>query len=541
MSTYSRRMSLRESFMEVLAKKSVTKTRSDKLKGLYLFRATVRLVLRMIDWFKEIPTDEEIKDEIALNIEKLQEKKVEKKSLTLEDRSILSTSIENRTLTEKIYLFDLFNKFHVFKKYPNHLRKRLADICIYQYLQPGRVIIKQNREAENLYFIINGECSVSRKVTDRWTGEVQKIDMGTLMPGDIFGEIALLHKIPRTATVVSKTTVDLILIPREDFDIILRNTLVSEWDVLQDALVHFNYFKSWDEETIRECCILSRMKDFEPDEVLLGDGKGMINYVHFVMDGECCLIEHMLVREQFLVNDVQYELYDPEDIAENEKRKTSSVKSERRRSSVKITEENLEELEYEYEATRGAGSKVSHHESVDYSQYLSKAIDRHTDFERASIITTTLLDVINEWHNITDVAEMLMREPSSISQQCYPTDVRTIFMQICTYTRGACFGLGENMLNRRIVTTTPVRCFLVPRYWLNKYNRANIWERVKFFMDSKFPSKKELFKKFVENRRWLRYKENLVDTIGKRGRRIRSNVTVHDVPYSIRIINDVGM
>lgn len=40
-----------------------------------------------------------------------------------------------------------------------------------------------------------------------------------------------------------------------------------------------------------------------------------------------------------------------------------------------------------------------------------------------------------------------MREPSSISQQRYPIDVRTIFMQICTFSRGACFGLGNILLN----------------------------------------------------------------------------------------------
>lgn len=54
---------------------------------------------------------------------------------------------------------------------------------------------------------------------------------------------------------------------------------------------------------------------------------------------------------------------------------------------------------------------------------------------------------MNEWQKITDVAEMLMREPSSTSQQRYPTDVRTIFMQICTFNRGACFGLGNILLN----------------------------------------------------------------------------------------------
>lgn len=41
---------------------------------------------------------------------------------------------------------------------------------------------------------------------------------------------------------------------------------------------------------------------------------------------------------------------------------------------------------------------------------------------------------------------MLMREPSVTSQLRYPNDVRTIFMQVCTFSRGACFGLGERQM-----------------------------------------------------------------------------------------------
>lgn len=138
------------------------------------------------------------------------------------------------------------------------------------------------------------------------------------------------------------------------------------------------------------------------------------------------------------------------------------------------------------------------------------------------------------------------------------------------------FNSGEDMYNRRIVSVTPVRCFLIPRYFLNKHNRANIWERVKLFIESKYPSKEKLFKEFVRNRRlvtvsnrisrvtvqtavvlllgsrrsfvsvilffrWLEYKRNLIDDINKRGRRIHSNVTIHDVPYAIRIVNDFGV
>lgn len=59
----------------------------------------------------------------------------------------------------------------------------------------------------------------------------------------------------------------MILIPQNEFDDIVRPFLQKEWDLLRDALINFNYFKSWDEKTIRECCILSKIRDYQIDEV----------------------------------------------------------------------------------------------------------------------------------------------------------------------------------------------------------------------------------------------------------------------------------
>nr|XP_012229236.1 PREDICTED: uncharacterized protein LOC105676146 isoform X2 [Linepithema humile] len=385
-----------------------------------------------MEWITEEPITEEISDDVTINIKMAYQKhKIEKKLLTLEDRSKLLVKPYERSPSDKAYIYDLIRKLHAFTKHSEDLRKNLAAVCIYQYLPVDRVIVRQGHRADNLYFIANGEVGLSKIAIDELTGDEKIIDMGIMQSGDMFGEVALLHRIRRTSTVVTKTSVDLLLINQDDFDRILRNSLTKQWDVLRDALVHFNYFKLWDEETVRECCILSKLKDFKPNE------------------------------------------------------------------------------------------------------------RQYTEVDRSSIVTTTLLDVVKGWHEITDVAAILLREPSVTSQLRYPSDVHTIFMQICIFSRGACFGLGEKMLHRRIVAMTPVRCFLIPRYWLLEHNRANIWGRVKLFIDSKYPTKKQLFDAFLLNRKWMTYKQNLVkDVIVRRGR-FRNNTTIHDVPYSIRITDEI--
>ncbi|XP_011698331.1 PREDICTED: uncharacterized protein LOC105456180 isoform X2 [Wasmannia auropunctata] len=463
-----------------------------------------------MEWITEKPIVEEISDDVTINIRMTQERKVEKKLLTLKDRSILLVKPIERSSEDKAYIYDLITKFRGFMKHPEQLRKNLAAVCFYQYLSAGRGIVRQGRKAENLYFIMNGEVSLSKVAIDELTGEEKVVDMGTMQPGDMFGEIALLHRIPRTATIVTNTPVDLLLISQNDFDNVLRGSLTKKWDVLRDALVHFNYFKLWDEETVRECCILSKLKDFKPNEVLLGDGRGMVNYVYFILNGKCRLIEHMLVRER-PYDGMQYQLYDSE---------TYGPQKQPGRASRKIVKSDMLE-------------------SNQLDKSISKSVEPEDEVDRVSIVTTTLFDVVKGWHEITDIAAILMREPSVTSELNYPSDVRTIFMQICTFSRGACFGIGEKMLHRRIVAITPVRCFLVPRYWLLEHNRANIWGRVKLFMDLKYPTRKQLFEKFLLNRKWMTYKQNLVkDVINRRGH-FRSNTTIHDVPYSIRITDEI--
>ena len=66
----------------------------------------------------------------------------------------------------------------------------------YQDFQPGEVIIKQGDRADAFYVLVTGHVEVIR--TDARGRQEDPIPFG---PGSYFGEIGLLHNIPRTATV----------------------------------------------------------------------------------------------------------------------------------------------------------------------------------------------------------------------------------------------------------------------------------------------------------------------------------------------------
>ncbi|XP_031783439.1 cyclic nucleotide-binding domain-containing protein 2 [Nasonia vitripennis] len=509
-----------------------------KLRGRYLFRAAVRLVIEYKDWIGN-GDSENIGDDVTVNVKLAQRKKSsEQEDLTVKDRSILLISPHKRSKDDVAYIEYLLKEIKAFKRYPEDVRESLASDCGYQFVPAGRTIIRQNHKARLLYYVVSGQLQISRDLEDPVTEEAKQIDAGMLKPGDMFGEIALLHQVPRTATVVSKTPVDLLLITRKMFNIYLRHFLLEEWDILRDALVNFNYFKGWTEETMRECCILSKIVNYKPNEVLLGDGKGMIHYVYFLLNGECRLVEHMLVEKKRVGKHVKYKLYDSQQKDRNPRQRIGRSKK------LELPDDELSAIIMESASQDGSMSNITAKEQpsspADYIKLISsKKPNTNIAIERVSVITVTLQDVINQWHEITDVVEMLMRQPSTTNLKNYPKNVKTVFMQICTFYRGACFGLGEQMKNRRVVSITPSRCLLIPRYWLTQHNRANIWERVKQFMNSVFPDNKQLLDKYVENKMWAKHKKEYAKNIVKCGRDIPNDTKLCDVPYSIRINENI--
>lgn len=81
-----------------------------------------------------------------------------------------------------------------------------------QHFEPDEVIVREGDRADRLYVVVDGEVAVVRE--NAGGGEMT---LRTLGPGDSFGEIALVRNSPRTATVKSRTRVNVLTLERESF------------------------------------------------------------------------------------------------------------------------------------------------------------------------------------------------------------------------------------------------------------------------------------------------------------------------------------
>jgi len=76
---------------------------------------------------------------------------------------------------------------------------------------PGAVICAEGDDGEEMYIIQKGKVRVSK----RFAGKANVISV--LEKGDFFGEMAIVNRIKRTATVTAIDAVELLVFDREGF------------------------------------------------------------------------------------------------------------------------------------------------------------------------------------------------------------------------------------------------------------------------------------------------------------------------------------
>ncbi len=91
-------------------------------------------------------------------------------------------------------------------------QKMLAEKCILTHYNPEEMVIEQGDIGDKLYVIIKGTVNVLVKTLSMGWKRVN-----ILGPGDVFGEIAILRNIRRTARITTITGCEFLTINAKDF------------------------------------------------------------------------------------------------------------------------------------------------------------------------------------------------------------------------------------------------------------------------------------------------------------------------------------
>ena len=151
--------------------------------------------------------------------------KVSVLSLDAEDFEVLvSRSFQvGAEVDQAIQRVELLMTMPVFSEIATPRVQRITAMLTAESHPAGTTIIQQGDVGDKFYVVQSGVVEVRLKAE----GEQEETTVGRLGRGEYFGEIALLMKVARTASVVAETDVELLALDNSAFDEMVKNYLQS--------------------------------------------------------------------------------------------------------------------------------------------------------------------------------------------------------------------------------------------------------------------------------------------------------------------------
>jgi len=154
----------------------------------------------------------------------------------------------------------------LFEHVDSEVRARLAEFIDEHRLEAGATLFKTGEPGESLYIVRSGEVELFIKDTAG-----QKILLAIAGPGEVFGELALLDRGPRTATAVAVTEADLLALDRDDLLMLFQRTPAAALRLLAamshmtrkaDELLRTRVSRNANEEAEEKISSLQRVADW---------------------------------------------------------------------------------------------------------------------------------------------------------------------------------------------------------------------------------------------------------------------------------------
>ena len=232
----------------------------------------------------------------------------EKIRLSGAERAILSKNLEDRTSEDLNTLSYLVEKLKCFEKIFGGIQSELASLAYLDSYEKGSVIVCQGRNGKGFYYILSGQVCIVLETAqvkeDPYTSENKKEVSyeiaGYLKSGQTFGELALLLKGKRKATIVCVSKTEVIRIDQDDFEQLLQKNSQAEWSTKTTYIKSHPLFSTWQAHNICEVIEQSHIHKYSQNTVVLSDLCNSSEYIYFVISGSCKVAYEVQMCEEIL-------------------------------------------------------------------------------------------------------------------------------------------------------------------------------------------------------------------------------------------------
>ncbi|GHC08675.1 cyclic nucleotide-binding domain-containing protein [Cerasicoccus arenae] len=159
------------------------------------------------------------------------------------------------------------------------LAERVRGVIV----DPKQHVFKEGEPGDDLYFVLNGGVEVLMSLKSG-----RPLRVTELGPGDVFGEVALLHNVPRTRSIRAARKSLLLALSREDFQKLIVGSIgVRDVEAIirkQSFLHRIELCRNWHPQAMTAFSRLATLAEFQPGDVVIK--KGMRNqFFYLIYDG----------------------------------------------------------------------------------------------------------------------------------------------------------------------------------------------------------------------------------------------------------------
>ena len=232
----------------------------------------------------------------------------EKIRLSEAERAVLCKNLEDRTNEDLNTLSHLVEKLECFEKIFGGIQSELASLAYLDAYEKGNVIVRQGRSGKGFYYILSGQVCIVLEtmnvIEDPFSQEkkeeVSFEIVGYLKAGQTFGELALLLKGERKATVICLCNTEVIRIDQDDFEQLLQKNSQAEWATKTTYIKSHPLFSTWPAHSICEVMEQSHIRKYSQNTVVVSDLCNSSEYIYFVISGGCKVAYEVQMCEEVL-------------------------------------------------------------------------------------------------------------------------------------------------------------------------------------------------------------------------------------------------